>query len=155
MDFGGEYNKARFQDFLNKNGGMRLKIEPLTPESNQLRGYFEGCLVALATYYDEHLDWKNPDDRSRMREVLKMEFNPDFVNFGGHVKKIAKSTKGREPLMKMVEDVSEWLKENYNPPIEATSPEVYKKWKDTIYPFGGAATYLEYLEEIKVLKKHE
>ena len=153
IDLGSDFARAKFKQFLKDNNGMRLEIRPMVPESKKMRGYFEGCLVALATFYDHHLDWKNSEDQKRMRETIKAHFNPDYINFGGKVEKIAKSTAGREALKKVTEDTLDWLKENYSPPDEAINPEHYKKWRDTVFPHGGPPTYLEYLLELGIIKK--
>jgi hypothetical protein len=39
--------------------------------------------------------------------------------------------------------------ENYEPPKEALDPEAFKVWRDTIFPYGGPSTYMDYL-----LSKH-
>jgi hypothetical protein len=55
-------------------------------------------------------------------------------------------------LAPFVERVIDWINENYDPPSEALDPEKYKHWRDTVFPFGGADTYIDYLVELKLLK---
>ena len=86
-----------------------------------------------------------------MREWLKLEFNSEMVRVNGFGNRIAKSTKGRDALQPFLERVIEWLQENYAPPPEAINPEEYKVWHDTIFPYGGADNYIDYLCERRIL----
>ena len=76
------------------------------------------------------------------------------MEIGGRVQRVGKTTKGRPVLNLFVERVIDWLTENYAPPQEALDPEKYKNWRDTIFPFGGPANYIDYLVEIRVLKAY-
>ena len=53
LDFG-PYNRAKFQEFLKAHPGIRLKITAELPESGRLRRYFEGALVPLIAFYQDH-----------------------------------------------------------------------------------------------------
>jgi hypothetical protein len=148
----GPYVKAQFLTFLKENGPVRLKITPELPESSKLRRYYEGAVVPLVAYYQEGLDHRSHEDRRKIREWLKEEFNGEMVEINGKVHTVAKSTKGRAVLAPFVERVIDWINENYDPPSEALDPEKYKHWRDTVFPFGGADTYIDYLVELKLLK---
>lgn len=148
------YERARFKAFLRENPGIRLTITPDLPESGRLRRYFEGALVPLICFYSENLDHRNSEDRRKVREWLKLEFNSDLVDVGGTVHKVAKTTKGRPVLNEFVERVVDWLNENYAPPAEAMDPEKYKYWRDVLYAKPGTPdTYIDYLVETGVLRK--
>lgn len=122
----GPVNRAKFKQYLRDNGPIRLKIVPELPESGKLRRYYEGAIVPLIAYFQEGLDHRNCDDRRKIREWLKEEFNGEMVEIGGKVHTVAKSTKGRDVLNPFVERVVDWLKDNYAPPAEAMDPEKYQ-----------------------------
>ena len=151
LDFG-PYNRAKFQEFLKAHPGIRLKITAELPESGRLRRYFEGALVPLIAFYQEGMDHRDSDDRRKIREWLKREFNGEMVQVAGKMVVVAKSTRGRAALNHFVERVIDWLNENYSPPAEALDPEKYKEWRDTIFPDGGPDNYIDYLVEIGILR---
>jgi hypothetical protein len=109
--------------------------------------------VPLLCFYDEKLDHRSNEDRQTMREVLKQEFNGQMVQIGGKMHVVGKSTKGRAILNPFVERVIDWLTENYAPPAEALDPEKYKEWRDTIFPDGGPDNYIDYLQEVGLLRR--
>ena len=150
LDMGSETNRAKFKQFLLENKGIRLKIEPVTPESRGQRAFFEGAIVPLFCYYQENMDYKNPDHLKKVREWLSLEFNSELVNVGGKVHKVAKSTKGQ--LNKgFIDRVMDYMADNgYQ--IDTLDPNNYKVWRDTIYPFGGADNYIDYLVSVGRLK---
>lgn len=148
----GTYTRSKLKDFIKKNPNMPFEIVPVLPESNKQRGFFEGAVVPLVTYYQSGLDFRNKSDVAKVREWLKLEFNGEIVNILGKQVKIAKSTK-RQLNQGFLERVIGWLEENYSSPIESLNPEKYKHWRDTIYPMGGPDTYIEYLQEIGILQK--
>jgi hypothetical protein len=158
LDFG-ERNRAIFKAYMRDNPGMVLKITPVLPESNKQRGFLEGAVIPLVTFYQEGMDHRNGDDVRRVREWLKLEFNGEMLNIGrrigsgGQMHLIAKSTKGRDALQPFLERVLEWLQENYAPPSEALDPEKYKVWRETIFPSGGPADYISYLQEVGMLRR--
>lgn len=147
----GDWAANAFRRYRKDNPGMVLKITPLLPESNKQRRFLEGAVIPLATFYQEGLDHQNSDDCHRVREWLKLEFNSEMVRVNGFGNRIAKSTKGRDALQPFLERVIEWLQENYAPPPEAINPEEYKVWHDTIFPYGGADNYIDYLCERRIL----
>lgn len=149
------YEGAKFRMFMKDNEGARLKIEPILPESNKLRRYFEGAVIPLVAFYQEGMNHKSGEDCRRVREWLKAEFNGEMVVIGGKVRQVARSTKGRQSLNPFVEHVVTWLIENYCPPNEALDPEKYKYWHDAIYSHGGPPNYLDYLIETRVLRHQD
>lgn len=148
----GVHGRARFKQFLAEHGPVRLKITPELPESGRLRRYFEGAIVPLIAYYQEGMDHRSSEDRRKVREWLKAEFNGELVEIGGKVQRIAMSTKGRPALNEFVERVTDWVKDNYDPPAEALDSEKFKHWRDTVFPFGGPETYIDYLTSLNILK---
>ncbi len=149
----GPVGRASFKQYLHDNGPVRLTITVDLPESGKLRRYYEGAVVALVAYYQEGMDHHSSDDRRKVREWLKGEFNGEMVTVNGKVHTVAKSTKGRAVLAPFVERVIDWIEENYAPPAEALDPEKYKHWRDTVYSFeGGPDNYIDYLVSIKLLK---
>jgi len=150
-----DYGRDVFTQFLQKNNGARIELTPVLPESQKLRNWFEGAVIPVVTYYQEGLDHRNHEDRAKVREWLKQEFNGETVVIAERQHVIAKSTKGRPELNKFVERVLDWLVPNYQPPEEALNPDKYKEWRDTIYPSGGPAdpdNFISYLVSIGILK---
>lgn len=141
---------SKFAEDIAKNPKARYEVVRLTPESRNMRRYFEGCLVPLVTFYQDNLDYRNSKDRDKVRGWLKQEFIGESVAVNGIIKKVAISSKGE--LKKLVEATMDWLIENYAPPQEAVSPSHYSDWRDTIYPNGGPDTYIGFLVETGVLK---
>lgn len=151
LDFGSDYNRARFRDFIRANIGLRFKLDPFTPESKEQRRWFEGALVPFITYFQENMDWHDTEDRAKVRHWLKTEFNGMFVTIGDKPHKVPKSTKG-ELNKGLIERIMDWAGEQ-GYPIEVLDPNVYKDWRDRIYGYGGAPTYIEYLESIGKLRR--
>ena len=148
-----DYTRKLFNDFLKKNEGIRLKIESITPESTNQRRYFEGCLIPLITYFQEHLDHRNNEDCKKVREWLMQEFLSETAIVNNTPRKVVKTSKGQ--LKSLIEKTIDWLNENYAIPQEAINPDDYKKWRDTLYSFGEHETYIEYLQSKHILKKEE
>src|SRR5580704_5714879 len=133
LDFG-PYNRTKFQEFLKEHPGIRLKITAELPESGRLRRYYEGAVVPLVAFYQEGMDHRDGEDRRKIREWLKEEFNGEMVKIGDKLHVVGRTTKGWATLGPFVERVKDWLDENHNPPQEALDPEKYKYWRDTIFP---------------------
>ena len=151
LDFGSEYNRARFLEFARVNDGMRVAIDPVTPESKNLRNFLEGAVLPLATYYQETMDHHDWEDVRRVREWLKTEFNWEYVHIAGHSKRVTKSTKGKKVLREFTDKVIDWMRDQgYQ--TEVLDPEKYKHWKDTVYPYRGPTEYIDYLLEKRDLK---
>ena len=151
LSMGSEHNRARFATDLKKNPGARYKIERLTPESRQQRGFYEGAVIPLIAYYQEGFDHNEWHDCKEVRNWLSREFNGEFRVMAGTSVKMAKSTKG-ELNRGLLERVLDWMGENgYK--IELLNPERYKKWKNEVYPYGGPESYIDYLVECGELRK--
>ncbi len=150
-----EYSKGFFKNFLKENAGVRLQILPLLPESRNQRNFFEGAVIPLACYLHENFDHRNYKDLIKMRELLKVEFNGEFINFNGKKIKVGKTTKGKLNDG-FIEKCIDYLEEQYGiDRTEVLNPENYKYWRDTIFPFGDINSpdnYIDYLVELKKLK---
>lgn len=146
----GSYIKASLKNFMKDNPNMAFELKPLVPESKHQRGYFEGGVCALMTYFQEGMDYRNYKDINKVREWFKIEFNGDYVEIGGKSHKVAKSTKG-ELNLGFLERVIGYMEDNYGLNPEALNPERYKKWRDTIHPFGGPDNYIDYLRDIRLI----
>lgn len=150
LDFG-DRNRAYFKEFMRKNVGVLLNITPVFPESKKQRGFLEGAVIPLVTFYQEGMDHNSNEDVRRVREWLKVEFNGEVVMIDGKANKVGKSTAGRFALQAFLERVVGWLVDNYSPPAEALEPSRYKHWRDTIMPYEGADNYIDYLRSINLL----
>lgn len=146
--------RAKFIDFLRKNPGIRLEISAVLPESNHQRRFYFGALLGLIAFYQEGMSHRKHEDIVRIHEWVKQEFNGEMVVVDGKKHVIGKTSKGRESLNKITTAVFDWLIENYNPPMEALTPEKYKLWQDTIFPYGGPENYIDYLVESGVLRSN-
>lgn len=149
LSLGTEYNRARFKQFLKDNHGVRLKIEPVYPESRKQRKFYHGAIVPLIAYYQDGMDYRDTKDLLNVHEWLKAEFNPHYVIIGGKSHKVPGSTSG-ELNKGFLERVSNWM-EDQGYQIELLNPKDYEYWRDTIYPHGGPDNYIEYLVETKKL----
>jgi hypothetical protein len=151
LDFGSEFNRSRFAQFLRDNVGVRFKIDPYTPESSKQRAWFEGALIPFLTYHQENLDWQDTDDLAKVRHWLKTEFNGTIVTVGDKAIKVPKSSKG-ELNRGLIERILDWAGEQgYS--IELLDIAMYQDWRDRIYGMGGPTTYIEYLESIGKLRR--
>lgn len=147
-----DFYKAKLKEYMRKNPNTPFEIVPILAESEKQRGWFEGGLCKLITFYQEGLDHRLSKDVKKVREWLKLEFNSDLVGLAGKTHRVAKSTKN-ELNRGFLERVVEWTIENYQPPLEALDPNKYKHWRDAIYPYGGPDNYIDYLVKINILKK--
>jgi len=152
LDFG-TYTKIHLKKYIQENPNMAFELVPLLPESKEQRGFFEGAVCPLLTFYQEGMDYKNYHDREKVRQWLKIEFNGEMVDIGGKIHTIAQSTKN-VLNQGFLERVIAYIEENYAPPSNVLNPEKYKYWKDVIFPSGGAETYIDYLLELNVLQKN-
>jgi hypothetical protein len=148
----GQRNTAMFLNFVKENPRVPWKLTPMLPESGKQRRFLEGAVFPLITFYQEGMDHRNAEDRHRVREWCKEEFNGELVELGDKVHRIAKTTKGRDQLQPFLERVLAWVKENYEPPPEALNPDSYKEWRDTIFPYGGPDNYIDHLVSLKILQ---
>lgn len=148
MNFAGPVAKAKFQEWAKQNRGRKIILTPIIPESKKMRGFFEGGIISLLTYYQENLDHNNPDHREMVREWVLGEFNAGMVNIAGKARRVPLTSKGK--LYEIIEKVIEWMEEQgYN--TNLLNPEDYKYWRDAVYSIGGPASYIDYLITIKKL----
>lgn len=133
---------------------MRYAIDPILPESKKMRGYFEGCLVALFCFFQEHLDHHDTDHLRQARDFLKTKFKGEMIIVDGVKQIVPGTTKGSENLRKITTNIFEMLVDDYGCPEVALNPEAYKKWRDTIFPFtDGADNYIDYCLELGLLER--
>ena len=156
QNMGSEYLRNKYADDLAKNPGARYKIERITPESRKQRGFFEGAVVPLVTYFQDRMDYKKSDDNRVVREWLKLEFNGDLKSINGKTHRIAKSTKG-ELNNGILDKIIDWVEENYGiDRMEVLNPDRYQRWIDEIFSFtDGPDHYIDYLVSINKLPAHE
>jgi hypothetical protein len=148
----GDYTRRKLKEYMKANPGMPFEIKPLIAESSKQRGWFEGALVPLVTFYQEELDHRDSQDLEKVREWLKIEFNAELVTIAGKVHKVGQSTK-RKLNQGFLERIVDYLEENYATPEQALNPTYFKNWKDTIFPYGGPDNFIDYLVENKILTK--
>lgn len=140
----------RTREWGARNVGARFEIVPLVPESSNMRRWFEGAVIPLITFYQEGMDYKDSGDRTKVRDWLMQEFNGEMVTVAGNSKKVAASSKGK--LKELSEKVIDWMSDQgYQ--TELLVPDLYKKWVDEVYSYGGADYFIDYLLEIKSLRK--
>lgn len=151
FSLGSEYNATRFREDLRKNNGSKYRIQRITPESREMRGFFEGAVIPLACFYQENLDHRNNEHRIMMREWLKLEFCPETVEIGGKRHKVPKSTKGGKALRNITEKTIEWIEEQGGQ-TKVLNPNEYKHWRDAIFPYGGPDNYIDFLVSERRLK---
>jgi hypothetical protein len=146
------YTKADFKEYLRVNGPVEIKICAVLPESNKMRRWYEGGLIPLIAYYQDGMDHNSSEDRRQVREWLKVEFNGEMIEVAGKAQLIARSTKGRAVFNPFVERVQDWFIQNYDPPTEAMDPVKWTHWHDTVFPYGGPSTYIDYLISTGILQ---
>lgn len=147
-----EYQDATKRQFARENAGkrVRLVLEKVQPESRSLRGFLHGAIYPLWAHLDGK-DYRNSTVLATLHEVAKEEFNPEWITISGTLRKVGKSSKGKE-LQGFVNRVIDFLVEQYGiDPSEVLSPDVYKDWAARIYPFGGPDNFISYLISIKKL----
>lgn len=129
FDTGSDIQKARLKKWLTEHDGQRIRIELAEPESNELRGYFEGAVVPEVCNSWEWCDPSNREDLETCRELLKQEFNGKWVPTpSGGKRKVALSSKGQKVLREMVNRITDWMAEQGMPIPNA---ELYKNWRDS------------------------
>ena len=152
LDMGSETNRAKFKQFLLENKGIRLKIEPVTPESRGQRAFYHGAVIPLWAYLDGK-DYKDNLVLDQLHDIAKREFNGEVLVVYGKAYKVSKSTKGL--LNKgFLERVIDYLVENYG--IDqgvVLNPNLYVKFRDEIYPYSNYDTFIDYMEDIKLISR--
>lgn len=143
-----DYTRGLFIEMLKENEGARLEIIKLTPESDNMRAYFEGAIVPFITFHQEGMNHRNSKDCRKVREWMKDEFNGETVIVAGKAKRVTASTVGR--LKYFIEKCMDWMGEQgYK--IELLNPDDYKRWKEEIFPIGEPEdpdNYIDYLVSI-------
>jgi len=153
MDFG-DYNRKLVKDRLKEDVGARWKLVKITPESNKQRKFFEGAVIPLACYFHEKLDHKNNIDCEIMREWLKIEWNGELLEKDGKLHKIGMSTKGKLGGDKgLIDKIIDDMEEQNGMELRSfiLNEKEYKNWRDSIFPFGGPDTWIDYCISIKKL----
>lgn len=148
----GTYTRIDLKKFMKENPNMPIKLCPILVESKDQRGFFEGAICPLMTFYQEGMDFHNSKDIRKVREWLKIEFLGELVSIKGKVHRIAQSTKNKLSLG-FLERVEGYLIDNYAPPEEIFDTNKYNHWRDAIFPYGGPDNYLDYLIELNILNK--
>lgn len=152
FSFGSDANRRRFLDWTKKNVGQRVGISLLLPESTKQRGFFEGAVCPMVAFFQEGMNYLDPDDVKTVREMLKIEFNGKFVSIGGRSTKIGATTKG-ELNQGFLDRVIDWMEEQYGiDRAMVLNPAHYKDWRDRVYPEGGPDNYIAYLVELNLLQ---
>jgi len=124
-----------------------------TPESRKIRGFYEGGVIALWVFLDGN-DWRNSRISQHYHQEANKEFNGEMIMRGGKPEKIGLTSKGLLAGENgMIEKVTLYIIEQYGIDEqhlrnEILNPEKYKHWRDTLYPYGGPETYIEYLLSI-------
>jgi hypothetical protein len=147
-----DFFREKMKAYGRQNPGQPFEITPILIESNKQRGWFEGALCPLMTFYQEGMDYRNHKDVNKVREWLKLEFNSELVVLAGKEHRIAKTTKN-ELNKGFLEKCVDYLIENYAPPIQAIDPKYFKDWHDRIFPYGGPDNYIDYLLKVNILKR--
>ncbi len=148
-----DYQRATWRDTIKKNADrrIRIKIDPVVPESRKQRAFYHGAILPLWAYLDGN-DYKSSSLLESYHEVAKREFNPMALMIGGKKKIVGKTTKG-DLNSGFLERIVEYLEENYGiDPGKVLDTELYKKFRDRINIMNDYDTFIDYLREIKILK---
>ena len=147
-----DHTRDKITKFFKENPGIRITIEPQVPESKNQRAFYHGAVIVLWAYLDGK-DYRDSLVLEQMHEIAKREFNGEIMMVNGTPHKVSKSTKGL--LNKgYLERVIDYLVESYG--IDQgtfLNPEIYKKFRDEIYPYTSKyETFIDYMRDIKLLK---
>lgn len=157
-----DYNRRIFNDFLKnpENDGAVIAIENRNPESKKARAFLHGSVYPMWAYLNGW-DYRDKEVLDFLHFHGKQEFNGEVVTLDG--KKIikGKSTKGLltkndQAQSAYIERVIDYLEKNYG--IErdkVLNPNHYKKFAEEIYMDGKYDDYIDYLQDIGLLKKFE
>jgi len=145
-----EFNKAKLLDWFKEY--KWFEVIPLVRESKKQRGFYHAAVCALYAYFHESLDHHSHEDIETVHQWLKLEYNGEYLEINGKAHLIGKSTV-RELNNGFLERCIDGLMDNYMIDPEVLNPLKYKHWRDAVYPNGGPDNYIDYMEEIKLLKK--
>lgn len=124
---------AKFR-FMELAEGKEVKLEVQEKMTDEMRKYFEGCLVPAFFYMHPKSGWNSFGDA---REVLKLEFSPgvkEILDRHGNTVRISPSTAdmSKKRFTDFVEAVVEWMIEQGIEHGVVDSQE-YIRWRDTNY----------------------
>lgn len=129
-------NESEFLEFATKNPKMTYRVTAMLPESEHMRGYFEGPLVRAFAEQVYLIPKPSNEKLEQIRDEAKAYFlgvDARETPFGALTVNI-KSSKGREQLTKLVENATEYLETNG---YQVPNNELWKHWRDkygTEYP---------------------
>lgn len=134
-----------FHEWARKHDGARVVVQPATPPSRSLRGYFEGALVPAFCAWHEQLDPHNPKHRQWVREWLKVRFlgRPYRDPLTGETVIVppSLSTLTAEEYRAFVESITDYYAHNG---IPVPNPELFKRWAQVAVE--GTETFWQFLE---------
>lgn len=149
--FPSDYQRDQFRKYVKENDGIRLQIEPIVPDSNNQRAFYHGAIIPLWAYLDGK-DHRDSNVLDQMHQVAKLEFNGGVIVVNNVSHKVAQSTKGKLN-QGFIERVMDYLAENYGiDPSVVLNPELYKRFRDEIYPYSNYEDFIAYMRDIKLLK---
>lgn len=152
MKFRRKAKRGQFKDLLKKRG-IRFRIEQLTPESEQLRRYFEGAICPMFAFFQDYLDHRDWRDVKQAREFIKVHFNGELMEVDGIIERVPVSTKGREVLKRVTNEAIDYMEDHYGIDRKLVlDPKHYEHWRDTVFPYGGSDNYIDYLVDLGRLK---
>lgn len=153
LSFSSDFSRDKFKTFLKENDGIILVVKPEVPESKNQRAFYHGAVLPLWAYLDGK-DYKDSDTLTQMHEIAKREFNGEIIMINNKPEKVGKSSKG-SLNDGYVERIVLYLIENYAiDPSVVLNPELYKKFRDEIYPFDRKyEDFIDYMRELNLLQK--
>lgn len=150
MEMQTDFMRERFKIFLKNHEGARIEFVPIVPESKNQRKFYHGAVIPLWVYLDGK-DHRNSDILEQQHEIAKLEFNSTLVVSNGKTYRIGQTSK-QKLATGFIETIIGYLQEQYGiDPMKVLNPIEYKKWKNEIYPFGGADNFVDYMVEIGLL----
>lgn len=135
---------ARMNFFARANGKDVLLTIDERP-SQEIRAYFEGCVVPAFYYWHPSSGWSTFSDA---REVLKLQFlqSREIRTLDGKLITQTQSLAdvGNERFKEFVTNVTEWMIEN-GMPAAVLDSESYKLWRDLAQKPGAVYPPLQRL----------
>lgn len=133
LDFGSDYNQARFVEFCKDNDGKQIRLETVKKTvSDEMRGYYYGAVIPTVKATVPEWSSLKPDD---VHEILKKVFN-SFRFFNPITKKtevVGRTAMSQESntarAMEFIEKITEWMATEYF--VEMPTPQEYKKLRDS------------------------
>lgn len=127
LDFGSEYNAARFRQWAKENPGKKMKIEQIITKRsiNQNRFYW---------LYLEQIEMETGNTANDLHEYLKrVLLTPKFITVLGKEIKIPKSTAELNKI-----EFGEYMEKiNALTGVEIPDNEAYKEWLDSAPDVGA------------------